>query len=632
MTISVDRSVSWDSLDATPLALYTEAVRYLQERYSLGLISDRWPVADVLDAYGVCIRGAGDDPKDLCVGWSWAHLLRVTASGRPFVVELLERGHLPLARFVWWMMDWPLRSYDPVTREMIIRSMTCVAMDLGVTDQRQAQKYGIDLEPLELQALGYFYKKQSSDPVFIQCVQQVFEQTFVHMRASAREVRHYTAKKVPTMLLTRLPAVVGLVPGCASIAKVSLSGLPYGYSKFDAYLHEMLYARSNQHRAWGVYSIPADPSNNLGAVLAVDFARYIEHRAISRAFYDRFREKRLTLQGANAFPRAVRVGFTEYFRDLLKDFPADVYYAKLRELLVSLSLPAIEDPDTTFLLPRKAFVDHIASLVPLPDNKPLYLMRNPPKYTCAVRNPRQLFAPRNVLQVWSPVTRYLPEPALFRVARVRKQLLVSPPWPLEMRSIREQFPTVHSPAIAVVDGRTYVSLQLLPQCRESENYCSADLVEWLETYQTMSIAAFELSLRRMYIDNEQLRVKRVTNYEKGAWFTSYEDEEIIERLRPKMTREQKAELQRVCHNRDYKSICRRAAVLRAQLFADGVFDMTRVPHAARTEELFKELKASKQAYACLQKVKERAVIAADRAFDMPQSEVEGSADAVRSSE
>jgi hypothetical protein len=537
---------------------------------------------------------AEDAPSPML--FNWKTLLGLTAHDRLFLCELIERRQLHLAMLVWFVAEPALRRYDVCVHEMFTRELQASFADYLDPGKLRTDLVSHPLLKEERPVFHHYYNEQLNSPEFMAAVRETFELTFAPLSDSQDVLCSYICPRVANpddmsmlyMNLIRgphkkLPTEV-IVPRFPSP--------PFGPAFPGKYLYEIFYANTFRYRPAGVSTLAGVRYNGeeLPKALVINFDKFIPYRQSNMLFYNKISGKK-PMSMYDIAVTAVEV-LRRHFYGVLHSYHLGAYYDHLR----NQESPVPEDElATTLVLPlpalnllREASAKYGINYLVETSTLPRRARRT------GVQKIRRKVSAKSVLSVMSPDTPYL-EPAEFRFVHRYGTLLVSPPWPLTMAHVLDYYKEERVVRVTEHQDRVFVPVDLVSRLSCAQDYMTPELSEWLRYYSKMTRFVFMEELR---MHHKQMPVNRIVRTERGAdrmRFTVEEDEAIIRLYRPRMSAESKSELKAICFGRRGRSIAMRAGILRKELMAKGVYDLTQLPHGARTESILKEIRDAKKA-------------------------------------
>lgn len=526
--------------------------------------------------------------------FNWKVLLGLTAYGKPYVAELIERKHPALAALVWCVAERSLRQYNVCTHEMFKRHLQTAYLDDVDPKREFLDSTCFPLKEEEKTFFMHYYAEQLDDPAFIAAVKQTFDRTFSSLSDHRSEIfleRAAVPEHVSVIYMERIRGQHASIP--AGPNHPEFTRPPFGPNKPGLFLYELLYANSFRYRPAGVFSmnVPADlfpGSDQLPPALVVNFNRFIPYRTANMTTYNKLQGHKqmswydLALCAVETFGR--------HYYGVLHDARCGIYYEALSRGDKPMSP---QDLSTTFIMPlptlkeltdsaAKYSVNYLVGLSTLPRRK----REN------GVQGTRRAVSAKSILLVTSPETPYL-APSEFRITHRYGVTLFSPPWPLTMDDLRVYFQENKPTRLARHADRVYVSLDLLRRLPVCQQYMTPELYAWLNIYAQMNKFVFkaELKMHNTQVINHVVREECGT---KGLRFRPEEDVAITNLYRPCMNADTKSQLLALCFGRSLRSISMRAAILRSEMMSKGIHDLTQLPHGARTESILKEIRKAKK--------------------------------------
>jgi hypothetical protein len=525
--------------------------------------------------------------------FNWKVLLGLTAHGRPYLAELIERRHVALAALVWSVSEIALKRYNVATYEMFSRSLQAAwAMNI---DSRRTRN-DIPAYPLKTEeqpVFMYHYNKQLEDPAFIAAVKETFDLTFaplsdesgrvVAMAGKDADPEHISMIYMDSIRGQRAPMPDGVV-------HADYPAPPFGALKPGMYLHELLYADSFRYRHGGVTVLqrPVVDGKELPSALVINFNHFLPYREANMALYNRLRGKQHMSMYDLALT-AVDV-FRNHYYGVLHDQHCGVYY----ELLAQQDPPIPADEmATTLVVPipvlrklsaaaTKYGVNHLAGIS----------TRAKSARNLGGQRSRRNVSAKSIMCILSPLTPYLP-PAEFRFTHRYHTMLVSPPWKLTLADVQAYFKEERVVRVAEHFGRLYVPLNVLQRIPPTQDYMTAELYTWLRYYDQMNKYVF---LAELKVHNKQ-GINKLVRQDYGTdnlRFRPEEDAAILRYYRPGMSADSEAQLKATCFGRSLRSISMRAGTLRHEMMSQGIYDLTKLPHGQRSESLLLEIRNAKK--------------------------------------
>lgn len=144
--------------------------------------------------------------------------------------------------------------------------------------------------------------------------------------------------------------------------------------------------------------------------------------------------------------------------------------------------------------------------------------------------------------------------------------------------------------------RYFYSYDFLLDCKELPNNVvreSKDLREWMSLLSEMPRKQFNLLQAGARKDLVVQQKRKPGGLLRGVGWTREEDDAIKEIYRPEMTDADEARLLRICRGRNNRAIMRRATQLRAEMIAEGIFDIALLPHRNYNAPLRKMVQEAK---------------------------------------
>lgn len=526
---------------------------------------------------------------------NWKTLLGLTAHNRLFLCELIERRQLHLAMLVWFVAEPALRRYDVCIHEMVTRELQASFVDyLDPSKQRNDLK-AYPLLKEERPVFTHYYNEQLNSQEFIAAVKETFDTTFAPLSDSQDVVCSYLGSRVANhndMSILYMNMIRGphkkLPP---TVIVNQFPSPPFGPRKPGKFLYEILYANTFRYRPAGVSTLAGVQHNGveLPKALVINFDKFIQYRRANMLFYDKICGKKPMAMYEIA-ATSVEV-LRRHFFGVLHDQNVGAYYDHLR----NQEAPLTEDElATTLIIPLPAVKLLKDAAVKYGMNYLSEMSTLPRRKRCTgVQKIHRKVSSKSVLSVMSPDTPYLAS-AEFRFVHRYGTLLVSPPWPLTMAHVIDYYKEERVVRVTEHLDRVFVPVDLVSRLSCAQDYMTTELSDWLRYYSKMSKFVFMEELR---MHRRQTPVNKLVRMERGAdrmRFTVEEDAAITRLYRPGMSKEAKEELKAVCFGRRGRSIAMRAGVLRKEMMAQGIYDLSKLPHGARTESILKEIREAKK--------------------------------------
>jgi hypothetical protein len=532
--------------------------------------------------------------------FNWRVLLGLTAYGKPYVAELVERKHPALAALVWCVAERALKQYSVCTYELFKRSMQVAYLDLLDPQRQLVESFSYPLKEEEKPFFMHHYGEQSNDPVFIAAVKQAFDRTYSTLSDYRRDVfvdSSIIPENVSIIYMERIRGEHKVLP--ATWDYPAFPRPPFGPDKPGAYLYELLYANRFRYRPGGVFVLDVPEGSHPGKesyppALVINFNRFLQYRAANMGLYHKLQGKKamslydLALCAAETFGR--------HYYGVLHDKRCGMYY----ELLSRGDKPMNpEELAATFVMPLPVLKDLTDAAAKYSVNYLVGLSTFPRrKREAGVRGTRRSVSAKSILTVNSPVTPYLGS-SEFRITHRYRNTLISPPWSLTLADVTEYFQNNPVVRVAQHDGRVFIPLDVLRRLPGTQAYMTDELYSWLRIYDQMNKYVFKAELRmsNSHGINKLVRSERGT---KNIRFRPEEDLAITNLYRPCMSAETKSQLLASCFGRSLRSISMRATILRNEMMAKGIYDLTQLPHGARTESILKEIRDAKKREAAVE--------------------------------
>lgn len=527
--------------------------------------------------------------------FNWRTLLGFTAHDRLFLRELIERQHLHLAMLVWFVAEPALRRYDVCIHEMFTRELQSAFADYLDPSKLRKDIVSHPLLREERPVFLHYYNEQLNSREFMAAVKETFDLTFAPLSDSQDVVCSYMANRAANpddisilyMNMIRGPHKK-LAP---EVIFNRFPSPPFGPAFPGKFLYEILYANTFRYHPAGVSTLSGVHYDGveMPKALVIDFDKFIPYRKANMLFYDKVRGSK-PMSMYDIAVTSVEV-LRRHFFGVLHDYHLSAYYDHLR----NQESPVSEDVlATTLILPLPALTLLRDAAIRYGSNY-LVAVSSLPRSgrRTGVQKIHRKVSAKSVLSVMSPDTPYLAS-AEFRFVHRYGTLLVSPPWPLTMAHVIDYYKEERMLRVTEHQDRVFVPVDILPRLSCAQDYTTPELMEWLRYYAKMSRFVFMEELR---MHNKQTPINKLVRLECGAdrmRYTVEEDAAITRLYRPGMSKEAKEELKAVCFGRRGRSIAMRAGVLRKEMMAQGIYDLSKLPHGARTESILKEIREAKK--------------------------------------
>lgn len=570
------------------------------------VLAHRVPALDVTDSevafnmFGVAgadswvHEGKYSDYKPSPLLFNWRVLLGLTAYGKPYVAELIERKHPALAALVWRVAERALKQYNVCTYELFRRSLQVAYLDVLDPQRQLVESFSHPLKEEEKPFFMHHYNEQLNDPAFIAAVKETFDRTYVTLSDYRRDVfvgKGTVPEHVSLIYMERIRGEHKALP--ATWDYPAFPRPPFGPEKPGPYLYELLYANYFRYRPGGVFvlDVPAGSpfiKESLPPALVINFHRFMHYRAANMGLYNKLQGKKS--MSLYDLAMCATETFGRHYYGVLHDKSCGMYY----ELLSRGDKPLTpEELSTTFVIPLPTLKDLTDAAAKYSVNYLVGLSTLPRKRREAgVRGTRRSISAKSILIVNSPVTPYLGS-AEFRITHRYDHTLISPPWTLTLADVAAYFQNNPMSHIAQHDGRMFVTLDVLRRLPGTQDYMTDELYSWLRVYDQMNKYVFkaEMRMNNAHGINKLVRAEQGT---KNVRFRPEEDVAITNLYRPCMSAETKSQLLDLCFGRSLSSISMRAAILRSEMMSKGIHDLTQLPHGARTESILKEIRKAKK--------------------------------------
>jgi hypothetical protein len=525
----------------------------------------------------------------------WKTLLGLTSHGLPFLVELVERRHLELAALVWRTASRAMKQFSVATHELFYRALQHQYSRLidPYLDRPEVRSFPLHQE--EIPVLGHYYQKQLETPEYLVAVRETFDATFEAVKSDVSHNSEYYStlydlkSPVSVLNLGDITRATKLVP--KSFSYPVFPSPPFGPFRPGMFLHELLYANNFRYRPGGVIALEVpdefQPKNGepLPSALVINFNHFIPYRTHNLTVYNKIKGK-MSFTVHDMAVCAVET-FGKHYYNVLADARCGAYY----DILTHMPNPfTAEELMTTFVMPLPVLKDIKERAAKYSVN---YLVGIPkvPRISrsCASRKP---ISAKSILTITSPDTPYL-YASSFSFTHRRGVLLVCPPWPVTLEEVRTIVGEKQLSQVGEHAGQVFVSLRVLRQLESTQKIMTEELSAWLNEFDRLNKYSFKAEVKRMHGGTLNHRVRDQYGA-KHLRFLPEEDEIILRLYRPGISREVRQQILDVCYGRSMKSISMRATILRNELMAKGIYDLTQLPHGARTESILKEIRDAKK--------------------------------------
>jgi hypothetical protein len=554
--------------------------------------------------------------------FNWKVLLGLTAHGRQYLAELIERRHVHLAALAWSVSETAFKRYNVATYEMYLRALQVAYVDFLDPKREREELVCHPLRSEELPVFIHHYGEQCVAPALIAAVKATFDNTYAPLSDSQERVIKTVGKKgMPQHIsMIYMERIRGQHDELSStVVQPDYRSPSFGPLKPGQYLHELLYANAFRYRYGGVSVLqrPVVAGKTLPSALVIDFNQFIPYRFANMGFYNKLRgNKRMSVYDMALVATEV---FRKHYYGVMHNKNIGAYY----ELLAKADPPVPSDSlAVTFIMPipvlrslteqaRKYGVNHLVGVS---------TRAKSPRGTGARRSRRNVSA-KSILTVLSPATPYL-VPSEFRLTHRYNNMLVSPPWPLTMANVRAYFQEERLVHVAEHMGRVYAPLHVLRRIPPAQDYMTPELDTWLKQYEQMNKYIFKEEIKM----NGNQGINKLVREDYGAEHLRFrpEEDDVITRLyRPTMSADDEAQLKATCFGRSLRSISLRAGILRHEMLSQGIYDLTQLPHGQRSESLLLAIRKAKKKearHAARREKEERKAAreAAKRAAEQPE--------------